>query len=94
MPGIGDPADQLRVALGVPGEHEERPLDAARVAELEHPLGIADDTALVAVPGAEVDGFLEVRDLVPVLDVHGERVDHRRPESVSSPSEPAGIWAS
>ena len=75
--GLGDAADQRRMALGDPAQREEGRLDAGLVEQRQDVIGVALDPARQRLPRVAGDHLFEGADLEPILDIDGEGVAHR-----------------
>ena len=78
MAGIGDPANELAIAMRDPAEREEGGLAAVTLEQLEDPLDVALDAALEGFPLSALDVRGERGDLEVVLHVDRHRVERRR----------------
>ena len=77
LAGLGDAADQARIALGHPAEHEERGAHPRVGEHRQQSVGVGLDAAGVAVPGVRADDVGEGRDVEVVLHVDRHGIDNR-----------------
>ena len=75
VPGIDDPPDQRRMALGDPTEGEECPTRTGGGELGQDAVGIALDPARETIPIRTFDGPGKCLDLEIILHVHAHRVD-------------------